>query len=63
MLEKYGLAFRMLDLPGLDRKTTAVKAVDALLALRNSLTHYKMVTHDPGKESNEQKPAEFERQF
>ncbi|MGY4730713.1 hypothetical protein [Burkholderia pyrrocinia] len=61
VLEKYDLALRLLDLPGLDRKAAAVKAVDALFALRNSLMHYKLVTREAGVEPAEQKLGDFEK--
>ncbi|OXJ22467.1 hypothetical protein CFB82_40755 [Burkholderia sp. HI2714] len=63
VLEKYELALRLLDLPGLDRKSAATKAVDALFALRNSLMHYKLVTREAGNEPEEQRLADFEKKL
>ncbi|MDE2341812.1 hypothetical protein [Pandoraea sp.] len=63
VLEKYDLALRLLDLPALDRKGAPYKAVDSLLALRNSLMHYKLVTQEAGKEPSEQKAGDFEKKL
>ncbi|SFU26015.1 hypothetical protein [Paraburkholderia aspalathi] len=63
VLEKYDLALRLLDLPALDRKGEPYKAVDTLLALRNSLMHYKLVTQDVGKPPAEQTPGNFEKKL
>jgi len=63
VFEKYDRALALLNLPALDRSSEPFKAASELFELRNGLMHYKMFTHEVGKEPGEQTPDDVEQKL